>query len=149
VSTALGRALVLACLACGCTAAGGATEPDEPQLPRPDESALEIETEVRARFVELILSDRWREELTIEGINVERPSEDRLQARGSVVLTLKNLRVEASDTLEVRFLPDHEDLLLHAKQVALFRQHKGYGHRTENVAAATMANEHVSFWQQP
>ena len=105
--------------------------------------------EAWARTVELVLSDRWRDELEVEAIRVDRPDAGRLEARGSVVLRLLNLRVEAADSLEVKFLPDHEDVLLHAREVALFSQHKGYGHRTENVAAATMANEHVSFWQQP
>jgi hypothetical protein len=149
LSKGLRRTLVLVCLACGCTAGGASTDPAESELPRPDESALQIETVVSARVVELILSDRWRDRVEVEGISVERPSANLLRARGSVVFRLEKLRVEASDTLEVKFLPDHEDLLLHARQVALFRQQKGYGHRTENVAAATMANEHVSFWQQP
>ncbi|MHC4223884.1 MAG: hypothetical protein ACYSX0_19930 [Planctomycetota bacterium] len=137
--------LFVAMLIAGCAETGKKTEPE--RVP-PDEKALKIETIVKARTGRLVLSERWRKEMKVEAIRVEEPSRDTLRARGSVVLDLRNLHVELADTLEVTFLPDHENLLFYAEEVALFRQQRGLGHKTENVSAITMANDQVSYFSQ-
>ena len=113
---------------------------------RPDAAALAIETSVKARTVRLVLSSRWRETAKLEGVVVEHPEKGIVIARGSAVLQLEKLHVEASEWIKLTFLADHENLLLYAKDVELFKQQKGYGHKTENVDAVTMANDAVSIF---
>lgn len=139
------RPLALALVLAACAAAGkeGAGGPEGP-----DADALKTETRVKARSVTIVLGEQWRAALEVEALRVERPAPDRILARGAATLRLRGLRVEAADSIEVTFLADHRDFLLHAKGVERFEQKAGYGHRTENVDAVTMANDRVSIFQQ-
>jgi hypothetical protein len=142
-----GFVFLVALLLVGCASSGGRKKKEEPPPP-PDEAALEVPTTVKARAASLVLSERWRKELQVEAIQVTNPAPDRIVARGAAVLTLRKLRVEAGDKIEIRFLADHDNLLLDATEVEFFERFKGYKHRTENVTAVTMANDHVSYFQQ-
>ena len=116
---------------------------------RADTKALGIKTTVKARSVTFVLSERWNGEMKLRSTRRESPSAGILRAIGKAVLDLRELHVEA-DEIEVRFLsdPEHEDVLLHARDVALFMQHIVYGHRTENVDLVTMANDKINIFKQ-
>ena len=78
-------------------------------------------------------------------------SDEPERGTGAGTITLDGISLTwavRADSLDLTFLPDHENLLLYAEDVALFHQRRGYGHRTENVSAVTMANEQVSYFQQ-
>jgi len=139
--------------ACGSTSSGGtsarsAKDDGEP----PDERALAHQTLVQARTARVVVSERWRDRMKLEAIRTQSGSREgtpETVAYGAAVLQLGNLRVETSDRLEIRWMgPEHEDFLLHARDVAVFSRVEGYDNRVENVAAATMANETVHFFQQ-
>lgn len=126
-----------------------AATPDEPEVEdRADARALHIKTTVKARLVRVVLAARWKDELKLEAIHKESPRAGVVVASGSAVLDLRNLHAEASESIEVRFIeaPDHEDLLLDARKVSVFRQDVEFGHRTENADLVTMANEQVSIF---
>ena len=52
------------------------------------------------------------------------------------------------ESLELRWLPDHDNLLLDAKEVALFHQKRARPYHLENATAVVMANDQISFFQQ-
>ncbi len=123
-----------------------ATTPKEPE--RPDAAALALETLVRARTAELVLSSRFRKESKLEAIHVEEEQPGIVTARGGSVFVLKNLRVEA-ESIRVTWLgPEHENLLVYAKDVALFQQQRDRPFYSKDLSAVSMANEKVSFFQQ-
>jgi hypothetical protein len=69
-------------------------------------------------------------------------------ARGSSVFVLRKLRVEA-ESIQVTWLePEHENLLVYAKEVALFQQHRDRPYYSKGLTAVSMANDKVSFFQQ-
>ena len=134
-----------------------ATAPEEPTAPGnedepttgPDAAALAIPTLMKARTASLRISERWRDEVKLEGIQIERPDDMTMIARGSAVVVVRQLRVEASEEIEIKFLSRQNDtVLLHGREVVLFQQKKGYVQRTENLSAVTMANEEVRYWSQ-
>ena len=67
-------------------------------------------------------------------------------ARGGAVVVIEGLRVEA-DEVTVRWLAEAEDnVLVHAREVKLFRQVRGQPYETKDLAMLTMANDKVSFF---
>jgi hypothetical protein len=44
--------------------------------------------------------------------------------------------------------PEHENLLVYAKEVALFQQHRDRPYYSKGLTAVSMANDKVSFFQQ-
>ena len=142
------RALLAPALLCAC-AAGPKYRDDPAVAARPDTKALGIKTIVRARSVVLVLSQRWNGEMKLQSRRRETPRAGVVHATGQAVLDLRELHVEA-DEIEVRFMPDpeHEDVLLHARDVKVFQQHVRYGHRTENADLVTMANDKVNIFKQ-
>ncbi len=131
---------LLASLLPGC----GSTRPAEPQ--GPDASALAMETLVQARKAKLVLSTRWRAEAKVEAIRVEDEGPLAQVARGSAVVTIRGLRIEAEE-VRLTWLPEGEDLVLSASEVKLFRQRRGQPYETKDIALLTMANDQVSFFQ--
>jgi hypothetical protein len=121
-----------------------APRPAEPTAP--DERALAMETLVKARRVELVLSARWRPEARFEAIRVEEAPGVQL-GRGSAVLVLRALRIEAQE-VRLKWLEEGENLLLYAEDVELFRQHRAQPYESRDLSAVTMANDQVSFFQQ-
>ena len=123
-----------------------AATPEEPE--RPDEVALARETLIRARTAELVLSGRLRKEAKLEGIHLAKPEPGVETANGNSVFVLRKLRVEA-ESIRVRWLePEHENLLVFAKEVALFRQQRDRPYYSTGLSAVSMANDTVSFFQQ-
>jgi hypothetical protein len=120
--------------------------PAEPD--RPDAAVLARETRIKARSAELVLSGRFRREARLEGIRVERPQPHVVTARGSAVLVLRHLRVEAEEIRVTWLEPEHENLLLYAKEVELFEQKRDRPYFSRNLSAVSMANDQVSFFQQ-
>jgi hypothetical protein len=136
-------AFLLPCLLLGCGSAPKA--PKEP--PGPDATSLAMETLVQARSAEIILSVRWRKMAKVEGIRVDETEPLTQVARGSVVVVIQGLRVEA-DEVKVKWLPEAEDnVLVHARDVKLFRQVRGQPYEMKGLAMLTMANDQVSFFQ--
>lgn len=131
---------LLAPLLLGCAS----TRPPEPQ--GPDAEALAMETLVQARKAKLVLCARWRAEAKVEAIRVEDEAPGTQVARGSVVVTIQGLRVEAEE-VRITWLPEGEDLVLWAEDVKLFRQRRGQPYETKGIAMLTMANDQVSFFQ--
>ena len=94
------------------------------------------------------MSGRFRKEAKLEGIQVSSPEPDVTTANGSSVFVLRKLRVEA-ESIRVTWLePEHENLLVYAKDVALFRQKRERPYYSKNLSAVSMANDKVSFFQQ-
>lgn len=150
------RFLVLACavsMALGACAApstdndaapASSTE-QQPDPERMDAKLLAIPTVIDARKVRLVLSARWRSSTKLEGIHADKSDAMKWIARGSAELRLKELRINASDEITVTFLDDHEDFVLHATDVALYKRTKGkIVNRQERVKAVTIANGQVS-----
>jgi hypothetical protein len=131
---------VVASLLAGC----GSTRPPEPK--GPDAAALAMETLVQAQRAKLVLAARWRAAAKVEAIRVEDEAPGAQVARGSVVVTIEGLRVEAEE-VRLTWLPESEDLLLWAEGVKLFRQRRGQPYETKDIAMLTMANDQVSFFQ--
>ena len=143
---------LLLAAACGSTAPGE-REPREAEPPTPpDARALDHETLVKARTVRIVISERWRDRVKLEALRTESGTRDGVPqtlAQGASVLRIGNLRVETTERLEIRWMEKaHDNFLLHARDVEVFSRKEGYDNRTENVAAATMANETVHFFQQ-
>lgn len=64
------------------------------------------------------------------------------------MFVLKKLRVEA-ESIRVTWLgSEHENLLVYAKDVALFQQQRDRPFYSKNLSAVSMANDKVSFFQQ-
>jgi hypothetical protein len=123
----------------------GSTRPPEPQ--GPDGKALAMETLVQARSTEVVLSVRWRAKAKVQAIRVEEEAPGIQLARGSAIVTIEGLRIEA-DEVKLRWLAEaDENLLLYAKDVKLFRQRRGQPYETKDIAMLTMANDQVSFFQ--
>jgi len=123
-----------------------AATPKEPE--RPDEIALARETLIRAGTAELVLSGRFRREAKLEGIHIAKPEPGVETANGSSIFVLRKLRVEA-ETIRVTWLePEHENLLVYAKEVALFQQQRDRPYYSKGLSAVSMANDTVSFFQQ-
>ena len=69
-------------------------------------------------------------------------------ANGSSVFVLRKLRIEA-ESIRVKWLePEHENLLVYAKEVALFQQQRDRPYYSKGLSAISMANDTVSFFQQ-
>jgi len=132
--------LLLAPLLLGC----GTTRPAAPE--GPDATALALETLVQARQAKLVLCERWRGETKVEAIRVEDEAPGTQVARGSVVVTVRGLRIEAEE-VRLTWLSEGEDLVLWAEDVKLFRQRRGQPYETRGLAMLTMANDQVSFFQ--
>lgn len=106
-----------------------------------------METLLRARRAEVILSVRWRKMAKVEGIRIDEQTPGTQVARGSVVVAIEGLRVEA-DEVTVKWLSEAEDnVLVHAREVTLFRQMRAQPYETKNLAMLTMANDQVNFFQ--
>lgn len=106
-----------------------------------------METLLQARTAEIILSVRWRKMAKIEGIRVEEKEAGVVVARGSTVVVIRGLRVEAEE-VTVKWLPEAEDnVLVHGREVKLFRQVRGQPYETKDLAMLTMANDQVSFFR--
>jgi len=143
------RSAGLSLLLAACATTTGARRAEQAEeAERPDAKALAIETKVVAREVRIVLSDRWRAEAKTAGLDLQHPDEATVVARGAATYALRGLRIEASEMLSLTYLADHENLLVHAREVKRFEQVKGYGHRTEDAAMVTMANDQVSIFQQ-
>jgi len=146
--------IVLPWAACTTTSNREAPPAPAPAVkPRPpDEQALARETRVTAREVKLVLSERWRGRARIRAKHQEvvgAVGAIQVSLGGPVVFDLQKLHVEAADAMHISWLgPDHDNILLHARDVALFQQTALFGHRAENVAAVLMADDVVSFFQQ-
>ena len=68
---------------------------------------------------------------------------------GPTELRLKGLRIEAAEQLRITWLSrEHDNVLLHATDVAIFNQKETFHHSTTDMAAVTMANDTVRYWQQ-
>ena len=132
--------LLVATLLLGC----GTTRPPEPT--GPDAAALAMQTLVQARQAKLVLCDRWRSETKVEAIRVEDEGPGTQVARGSVVVTIRGLRVEAEE-VRLTWLSEGDSVVLWAEQVKLFRQHRGQPYETKDISMLTMANDQVSFFQ--
>jgi hypothetical protein len=79
---------------------------------------------------------------------VAEPDPGVVTASGSSVFVLRKLRVEA-ESIRVTWLePEHENLLVYAKDVALFQQERDRPFYSKNLSAVSMANDKVSFFQQ-
>jgi hypothetical protein len=130
--------LGLLLLGCGSTRA--------PELQGPDASALAMETLVQARQAKLVLASRWRSRATVQAIQVEDEGPGGQIARGSAVVVIEGLRIEAEE-VRLTWLPEGEDLLVWAEEVKLFRQRRGQPYETKDIAMLTMANDRVSFFQ--
>ncbi len=144
------RAFALLAPALLCACAAGPKYRDDPTVAaRADTKALGIKTTVKARSVTFVLSQRWSGEMKLQSRRRETPSAGVVRATGQAVLDLRELHIEA-DEIEVRFLsdPEHEDVLLHARDVKVFFQHVVYGHRTENADLVTMANNQITIFNQ-
>lgn len=106
-----------------------------------------METLVQARRVEIILSVRWRKKAKVEAIRVEEDPPGTQMARGSVVVTIERLRVEA-DEVKLKWLSEGDDnVLVHARDVKLFRQVRAQPYESRDLAMMTMANDQVSFFK--
>ncbi len=91
---------------------------------------------------------RLRGEAKLEGIHRAAPEPGVEPANGSAVFVLRKLRVEA-ESIRVTWLePEHENLLVYAKDVALFQQERDRPFYSKNLSAVSMANDKVSFFQQ-
>jgi hypothetical protein len=97
--------------------------------------------------VEIVLGAQWRGEAKVEAIRREETTPGTEDARGSAVFLLQGLRVEAEE-LRLKWLPDYADLVLHAREVEHFRQRRAQPYEMRDIDALTMANDHVSFFQQ-
>jgi hypothetical protein len=105
-----------------------------------------METLVQARKAKLVLCARWRDEAKVEAIRVEDDAPGTEIARGSAIVTIRGLRIEAEE-VRITWLSEGEDLVLWAEEVKLFRQRRGQPYETTNIAMLTMANDQVSFFQ--
>ena len=83
----------------------GSTRPPEPQ--GPDGKALAMETLVQARSTEVVLSARWRAKAKVQAMRVEEETPGIQLARGSAVVTIEGLRIEA-DEVKLRWLAEGE-----------------------------------------
>ena len=147
----IGRLVALLLVIAACGATSSAPDKGEAPLP-PDEQALARETYVKAQVVKLVLSERWRAKTRVTGGEAEARSEEGatvVTRTGATELRLMGLRVEATSQLRISWLgKDHDNVLLHATDVSLFNQKETFHHSTENMAAVTMANDTVRYWQQ-
>ncbi len=106
-----------------------------------------METLLQARTAEIILSVRWRRMAKIEGIRVEEKEAGVEVARGSAVVAIRGLRVEAEEVTVKWLSEDKDTLLVHGRDVNLFRQVRGQPYETKDLAMLTMANDQVSFFR--
>ena len=134
-------------LLCACQGKpGGTTQPqDAPTKPPPEEYALFYPTTVKARAAKLLLHERWRAEVKLEGIRVEDVGPRRVRARGEPTLTLRKLRIEARESIDVTYLADRRTLHLTALDVERFEQLRGYKQATVDVAMVTVSDDQVTF----
>jgi len=105
-------------------------------------------TLVRAQQVSLVLSERWRKQARLTAASLDRSDPRAERATGNARFLLLGLRVEAGGEIEVKWLKNHENFFLYAKQVELFRQERGQPYQTAHVSALAIANDKVSFFQQ-
>ena len=111
---------ILMLLVLGCGSAKPKVEP------RPSEQVLLFETRLKVRTAEVILSDRWRDQATLRAVDL-RPEAGGVQvARGSASFVLLGLRIDATEEIKVTYLADHEDMIVHARDVEMFRQKRPY-----------------------
>ena len=83
----------------------------------------------------------------LEGIRVDETTPGTQVVRGSAVVVIDGLRVEA-DEVTVKWLPEeHQDVLVHAREVSLFHQVRGQPYKTNDLATLTMANDQVTFFR--
>ena len=141
------RRAVWLCLLCACQGrpAGSPQPQAAPTKPPPEEYALFYPTTVQARAAKLILHERWRAEVKLEGIRVEDVGPRRVRARGEPTLTLRNLRIEARESIDVTYLADRRTLHLTALDVKRFEQVRGYRQATVDVAMVTVSDDQVTF----
>jgi hypothetical protein len=146
VRVAIPLPLIAALLLGGCASSSGSdSEKGSAKKPeKPDEIALAIPTRVEARKVTIVLGDQWRDAIELKAIRVDRTKPDEWLAKGSAELKLESLSVRASDELKISFLPNHEHLVLHARDVASVERDKEFTHRHRDVAMATIADGELS-----
>ncbi len=138
--------LFIACQSTGGKNRGRGGDKGEPE--RPDAQALARETLVRARRARLVLSERWREDASLTAAHVAGEGAEQ-EAQGNVVFLLSGLRLEIAGSLKITWMPDHDEVLVYASDVELFRQQrKDRPYSSKNLSAVTMANDQVSFFQQ-
>ena len=138
-------AILLAVVAaCGTTP----EKPPEKVPTRPDERALAIPTVLRAATVQVTLGDHWREQIELKGISVDRTNPAEWIARGGPEFRLGKFDIKASDEIRVSFLTEHEHIVVYARNVEILTRRKGFTHRQENVALATIADEQLSVFSR-
>ena len=138
------RVAILLWLA-GCAALA----PEEPAVPPlADEQALEIPTQLKARTAKMVLSSRWRTEIEVEAISVDRSKGSVWIARGGATLRLRKLRALIQDELKITFLDDHEHLVLYATEVELIERQVGYVHSHRDLQAITIADDKLSLFSR-
>ena len=116
---------------------------------RMDAKLLAIPTLIRSRTARVVLSSRWKGSVKLAGIRTEKTTPDQWLARGSAEFVLRELRIEATDEINVTFLDNHDDFVLFAKNVKLYKRKKDHiVDRQENVQAITIANGQVSVLSQ-
>ena len=104
-------------------------------------------TLIQAREARLVLSERFRREAKLGGTTQMSPKQGVDIARGQARFALRELLIEATDTIEVRWLPDHENLMVYATGVALFKQERERPYYSKDLAAVSVANDQVSFFK--
>ncbi|MCZ6786620.1 MAG: hypothetical protein O7E54_05590, partial [Planctomycetota bacterium] len=76
-------------------------------------------------------------------------------ARGDALFILRGLRIDAVEEIKVTYLADHEDLVVHARDVELFRQKRPYTmtksksqfvQRADQVAVVSIINSEPIIW---
>ncbi len=141
------RRAVWLCLLCACQGKpSGAPQPQAAATkPPPEEFVLFYPTTVQARSAKLLLHERWRAEVKLEGIRVEDVGPRRVRARGEPTLTLRKLRIEARESIDVTYLADLRTLHLTALDVKRFEQLRGYKQATVDVAMVTVSDDQVTF----
>ena len=65
-------------------------------------------------------------------------------ARGGPAFKLEKFDLKATEEIIVSFLPDHEHIVVYARNVDYLARTKRFINRNENVASATIADEELS-----
>ena len=141
--------LLMLCMFTACGAPAKKAPDESPETPmRPDERALQILTVLRAAKVTVTLGDHWRREIALRGARVDRSNPREWVASGASSFVLRKFDIKATDELRISFLRDHEHIVVYARDVESLARQKGFTHRNENIASATIADEEVSVFSR-
>lgn len=135
-------------LGCASTPKAEERPPPDAEPKRPDEKAITVPTKVEAGTARLVLSDRWRDEVKLEAIHVDRGEPDEWTAEGAPTFKLRGIDLRAKKRITLTFLPDHEHFLLHAKDVDLVERRVGFIHRHTDLDAVTIADNEMSIFSR-